>query len=177
MGQISSGVSGGSPVSNVTTGVPLSAVGDYAILFVSNAASPEGPDVSGLIALSGLSANASVSVLSQFNAVAPPVPLTSVSVNGASIGYPYTVPSGGASLVIGGIQGLYSVRVVLNSVGTGGPVIVQGLSNPSNSGSSNAALLAAVQGLQSVNLAQVIGLSLLADVDLLQVATNGAQQL
>lgn len=166
MSQISSGVSGGAAVIGQTSGISLSAAGDYALLPISNATPPGGPDASALVTLSGTNSGASVSVQKQYTAGGPWTPLASVTVGGAPLGDPYSVPVADVDLVAGAITGLYAVRVLLNSI-TSGAVVVQGLSGPGSIGTAEAAILAELTAQNTLLKAQVLALSDLNSTDYL----------
>lgn len=157
MGLFNSGVSGGAAVSNQANGVSLSQVGDYAILFVSNAAPPGGPDVSALISLSG-GASANVSIQKQFVPTGSWTTLSGVTVGGVGVPDPYLMPGVNRDLQANLITGLYAIRVLLDTVGAT-PLLVQGISSPSASGAPSPATLAAFANLAALNTAQVLAQS------------------
>lgn len=143
MSQFASGVSGGVAVTGQTSGVTLSAVGDYAVLYVSNASPPGGPDVSVALTLSGSPVGANVTFTKKYVAAGTATNLTGITVNGTEVSSPYLVPGVDTDLSISGITGLYSITVTLNSI-TSGDVLVQGQSSPGSATGLDAAILAQV---------------------------------
>jgi hypothetical protein len=183
MGLCVSGVSGGLAVGPTPTtptqapqlgGVTLSQVNDFATIFINNGANPGGPDISGIFALSGAT-SAGVSVNVQF---VPDLPnwqsgnwqtFNSVLRNdtNAFLNGPVQLPNGTAlQLSVINITSLYAVRVLLVGI-TGGSVLVSGNTNPGSIAGVDQAILSALLGNNTLNKAEALGLSILADVDLL----------
>lgn len=182
MGLCVSGVSGGLPIGPTPSaptqppqlgGVSLSVVNDYATIFINNGASPGGPDISGIFALSGTFAGASVNV--QF---VPDQPnwlagnwqtFNSVLRNdtNAFLGGPVALANGVAlQLSVINITALYAVRVQLVGI-TSGAVLVSGNTNPGSIAGVDQALLSALLGNNTINRGEALALSVLADVDVL----------
>lgn len=149
MGLCNSGVSAGVAVSGQAGGVTLSQAGDYATIFVSNNPPPNGPDTTGIFALSGSFASANIVV----RFVADSVNFASGNwqslnniirndsntfVDGA-----FTPPDATAlQLNPGSIQGLYAIQVYLVSISSGS-MLVGGNTNPGG-----------VAGIENMILAQ-----------------------
>lgn len=174
MGQCVSGVSGGLAVgptpSNPTAapqlaGVTLSAVGDYATIFVSAAANPGGPDTAGLFALSGTFTNATVSC--QFvgniqNWQSGNWQDLNTAIRNdtlAQVNGPFALTNSAALQVNPGqVQGLYAVRVYLEAIASGG-VLVTGMTYPGSPAGLESAILAQAQANGRLLEAVALGLS------------------
>ncbi len=178
MGLCVSGVSGGLAVGPPTTapqfaGVSLSQAGDYATIFVSNAAAPGGPDTAGQFALSGTFDNAVVSVqfvgdVANFQSANwQELNSATRSDTHAQLNGPLALEDSTAlQLNPGQVQGLYAVRVYLNSI-TSGAVLVGGSTFPGDPVSLNAAILAQSQANGLLLEAIALGLSDMNSTDYL----------
>ncbi len=165
MGLCVSGVSGGLAVSQQFAGVSLLQAGDYATIFVSNAAAPGGPDTAGQFALSPNPTfdNANVSVqfvgdVANFQSANwQELNIATRSDTHAQLNGPLALQDNTAlQLNPGQVQGLYAVRVYLNSI-TSGAVLVGGSTFPGDPVGLESAQLAQSQAnglyLQAIALA------------------------
>lgn len=181
MGLCVSGVSGGFPVGPTPAtpavapllgGVPLSLVGDYATIFVSNAAKPGGPDVSGIFALSGTAVGAGVRV----DFVPDPTNYATGNwqvLNGvirndtnAFVSGPFTVPTGTALQINpGNVSSLYAIRLFLVTAPTSGTLLASGNTNPGSVAGVDNAILSQQLAIGTLMKAVALGLSDLTGVD------------
>jgi hypothetical protein len=197
MGLCTLGVSGGQPVVNQLGGVTLSQAGDFATIIISNGAPPQGPDITGLFAITGNFVNAQITPQFVMNPVqyglsgslqpGQPVSLASVGANGnwqflqgctqalGAVVAGSLVPPNAQALQIslGSIAGLFAVRLYLNSIGSGS-MLVSGNTNPAGTASLDALILASVIANTNTNKAQVLALSNQDSVDYLYVLTGSS---
>ncbi len=158
MSIFASGVSGGVAVTSQTDGVTLSTAGDYAVLYVSNAAPPGGPDASVSITLSGDDAvGANLTFTKKYSSTGTATTLGGVLLNGNPIDNPYLFTAADTDLTATGIAGLYSITITLSSI-TSGEVLVQGLSSPANVSTTEVAMLAALTTIAAGNRAIILAL-------------------
>jgi hypothetical protein len=160
MAIFASGVEGGAEVSGQTDGINLSVAGDYALLLVSNAVPPGGPDSSALVTLSGTAVDASVTINKAWTSALSFTPLSNVTdSNGASVGSPYAVPTGDVDLNLNGIAGMYAIQIILNATPTSGYVNVQGASSPGSVTATEASILSQTVENSLLTKALVLALS------------------
>jgi hypothetical protein len=173
MGLCNSGVSGGARVTGQADGVTLSAAGDYAEILISNNPPPNGPDVSGIFAISGSFVSASIAVqfvpdLANFqadnwqNLNSAIRNDTNTFVNGV-----FTPPNATALQINpGSVAGLYAIRVYLAGI-TSGSMLVSGNTNPGSEAGIDTAILAQNQVMTNLLKAQVLALSDMNNTDYL----------
>ncbi len=165
MGLATFGVSGGQAVTNQLGGVTLSQINDYAVIQVSNVATPGGPDASGLFAISGEFTGVSVAL--QFvpdktafsaenwqNLNTAVRNDTNAPVNGA-----FALTNNTAiQLSTGPVTGLYAVRVLLTAISTG-ELLVSGNTNPGSPAGLDSTMVQQQQAMITLLRAVVLGLS------------------
>lgn len=182
MGLCTLGVSGGLAVQNQFGGVTLSQAGDFAEIQISNAASPGGPDVSGIFALSGsfVGTNIAVQFLTDVTSAGspgnPPVYASGNWQNlnnairndtNAYITGVFSPPNATAVQINPGVvTSLFAIRILLVSI-TSGTMLVGGNTNPGSIVGVDAAILAQIQAANVINKAQVLALSDMNSTDYL----------
>lgn len=183
MGLCVSGVSGGVPVGTTPAaptvqpllgGVTLTQAGDFAQIFVNNGASPGGPDVSGLFAISGGYTGANLVVRfvpdvtnwqtgnwQVFNSV------LRNDTNSFLTG-PFQLTNGAAlQLSLINVASLFAVQVYLLAPLASGSLLVSGNTNPGSVVGVDSAILAALLASNALNKAEVLALSDLGGADYL----------
>jgi len=178
MGLCTLGLSGGIEVTGQAGGINLQQAGDFAVIQVSNASPPNGPDITGVFALSGIPA-ASV-IVPEFvpNAFAygtDPVGnggnwqffqnCTRNDTNSYITG-PFTPPSPVLQITLAPVASFYAVRIRLVSI-AGGPILCAGNTNPTSLATIDTAILAQVAANALYNKAQVLALSDMNSTDYL----------
>lgn len=182
MGLCTLGVSGGLAVQNQTGGVTLSQAGDFAVIPISYASPPNGPDLSGIWALTGSFGSAVITPqLCMFGQFSTNINTDPVGATGTwqflqnCIRYDTNnyitssfQPSNASALQInpGSVSGLYAIRIYLNSIGSG-TMLVAGNTNPQSVATFDALIYAALQANVSLNKAQVLALSDMNSTDYL----------